>query len=304
MSIDSEGTTADVIDIASPTTTSGIIFDVNADSLTTGKILDLTSNSADTSTRTLVQITNDNTAATGTTALTIQQDSTASALTVTQTNTGNAVTLENTMADVTSQTWLLTLKYTDDGDTDADYIRGLDNTADVQFQIDSDGSLQILYGSAKVCTAGACPSGFANYVSAGDIGAENDIHAAGGYKNSFNFGKENVPASQTAVAIYVASFSETNTEIVMPYAGSVIAISVASNAARTAGTLTVDATVNGTATGLQAVLDVTNTTYHHAHQDPELDLITAGDRLGVKITTSADWLPTTADIVVTVVIEY
>jgi len=225
--------------------------------------------------------------------------------------TQNSV-IENTAADVTSQTWLLTLKYTDDGDTDADFMRALDNVSDVQFQIDSDGKLTtqgdmlVQGGGAEVC-AGACPS-WTGYVdaTAGDIGAEADIHAAGGYKNSFNFGKENVAASQTAVAIYVSSFSETNTEIVMPYAGSVIAISVASNDARTAGTLTVDATINGTATGLQAVLDVTNTTYHYASQAPETagDTIAAGDRLGVKITTSADWLPTTADIVVTVVIEY
>ena len=84
LSIDSEATTADVIDIATPTTTTGIIFDVNADSLTTGYILDLTSNSSDTSTRRLVNILNDNTLATGTTPMVIQQDAAQTALLIRQ----------------------------------------------------------------------------------------------------------------------------------------------------------------------------------------------------------------------------
>ena len=74
--IDSEATTANVIDILSPATTTGIVFDVNADSLTTGKILNLISNSVTTNARVLVDIINDNTLATGAVPLRIQQDST------------------------------------------------------------------------------------------------------------------------------------------------------------------------------------------------------------------------------------
>ncbi|NIT59330.1 MAG: hypothetical protein GWN00_24840 [Aliifodinibius sp.] len=120
------------------------------------------------------------------------------------------------------------------------------------------------------------------------------------YAQPYQFWQQNVAASQSAVAIN-ASIS-TNSEYTMELDGSVIGIAIASNAARTAGTLTVDATVNGTATSLQAILDGSNTTYHYATQLPEADTFSAGDRLGVDITTDGSWTPTTADIVVTVIV--
>jgi hypothetical protein len=129
-----------------------------------------------------------------------------------------------------------------------------------------------------------------------------DISAAGGFKQPFNYAQSNVSVSQTAVTIKVLGSSD-NTEFLAPYAGSVIAISVASTEARSAGTLTVDATVNGTATGLQAILNGSNTTYKSTTQAKDTDTFSAGDRLGVKITTSADWAPTSADIVVTIFVE-
>lgn len=129
-----------------------------------------------------------------------------------------------------------------------------------------------------------------------------DISAAGGFKQPFNFMQSNVAANQTAVAIDVLGLAG-NTEVVMPYAGSVIGISVASNAARSAGTLTVDATVDGVVTGLQAVLDDDPTTYALNTQAKDTDTFTAGQRIGVKITTDGAWAPVTADIVVAVIVE-
>lgn len=117
---------------------------------------------------------------------------------------------------------------------------------------------------------------------------------------AYHFWQQNVLASQSDVAIK-ASIS-TNNEYTMELEGSIIGIAVASNAARSAGTLTVDVTINGSATGLQAVLDGTNTTYHYATQIPETDTFSAGDRLGVDYTTDGSWAPTTADIVVTVTV--
>jgi len=134
------------------------------------------------------------------------------------------------------------------------------------------------------------------------ISASGDLSAVGGFKQGYVFMQINVAASQSAVALDVSGLAG-NTEIVMPYAGSVLAISIASNAARAGGTLTVDVTINGVATGLQAVLDATNTTYHRATQAKDTDTFAAGDRLGVKITTDASWTPTTADIVVAVLVE-
>ena len=88
--IDSEATTADVINIAPTTLTTGNVIDVaDANSLTTGSIMNAVSNSSSNAVRTLVQITNDNTAATETVPLTIQQDAAADLATLNLTAAGN-----------------------------------------------------------------------------------------------------------------------------------------------------------------------------------------------------------------------
>ena len=76
LEIDSEATSADVINIASPLMQTGIVIDVaNADALTTGKIARFESNSSSTGTRNLIEIINDHASATGTTGLKIQHTS-------------------------------------------------------------------------------------------------------------------------------------------------------------------------------------------------------------------------------------
>lgn len=119
------------------------------------------------------------------------------------------------------------------------------------------------------------------------------------------FYRVDAAADLAAVALN-ASGPITNgvTEIEMPWAGSIVGISVVSNDARTAGTLTVDATINGTVTGLQAVLNGDNTTHHSGVQAIDTDAFAAGDRLGVKITTDSGWLPITADVVVIVYVTF
>jgi len=111
--------------------------------------------------------------------------------------------------------------------------------------------------------------------------------------------QDNVAASQSAVALLRPN---SRTEVPMPTGGSVIGIVVFTNDARTAGTLTVDATIDGTVTGLTAVLDGTNTTTKATTQAVDLDTFTAGQRIGVKITTDGSWAPTTADIDVAVLV--
>lgn len=86
-------------------------------------------------------------------------------------------------------------------------------------------------------------------------------------------------------------------------AGSVLGIAVKSNDARTAGTLTVEVTKNGTGVGLTAVLDGTNTTSKATTQSKDTDAFVAGDNIGIDITTDGSWAPTTADIDCTVEIE-
>lgn len=122
-------------------------------------------------------------------------------------------------------------------------------------------------------------------------------------KVSHNFYQDNVAASQSAVALPVAGPAAVN-EIEMPWAGSIVGISVLTNDSRTADTLTVDATINGSVTGLQAILNASNADHHSAVQAIDADAFSAGDRIGCKITTGGSWTPTTADIIVVVYVSF
>lgn len=115
--------------------------------------------------------------------------------------------------------------------------------------------------------------------------------------------QDNVAAGQSGVALNLGG-DANRTELPVARAGSVVGIAVYSNEARTGGTLTVEVTIDGVGTGLTAVLDATNTQTHYNTQAAGLDTFTAGQRIGVKITTDAGWAPTTADITVEVEIAF
>ena len=107
LAIDSDATSQEVIRVSSAAQTTGIIINVpNADSLTTGSIGRFISNSSDTSTRNLIQITNDNTAATGTTLLNLNQDANQHCFTIdhdgTSTNAFRIITALNTTGAIIS----------------------------------------------------------------------------------------------------------------------------------------------------------------------------------------------------------
>jgi hypothetical protein len=68
--------TGSVMTITADAATTGTLIETSADALTTGTIANFASDSSTTGTRTLVKVTNDNTAATGTTPLVVKQDST------------------------------------------------------------------------------------------------------------------------------------------------------------------------------------------------------------------------------------
>ena len=107
----------------------------------------------------------------------------------------------------------------------------------------------------------------------------------------------NAAANQTDAALSVAEVSDG---YVMPCAGEVVGITVRSNAARTAGTLTVDAKISGTAISNTAVLNATVTNNARTLQPRGSDTFAAGAYIGAQVTTSSDWTPVTADIAVTV----
>lgn len=118
------------------------------------------------------------------------------------------------------------------------------------------------------------------------------------------FAQDAIADSQSAVAMNIMETTATTstlpvTEYIIPWDFELVGISVVSSEARTAGTATVDATIDGTVTGLQAILDGTNTTRDTGTQPRGADVGTAGQRIGVKLTT-ASWTPVTADIAVVV----
>lgn len=144
-----------------------------------------------------------------------------------------------------------------------------------------------------VFTTKASIATFADLTAEFTITATNTINNAAGTSTANNqllvvVDRPNAVADITAI-----------TGIPIPWEFEVVGISIESSEARTAGTLTADATIDGTATGLQAVLNATDTTRAVASQGRAKDVGNAGSRVGVKITT-ASWTPVTADIAVTV----
>lgn len=120
----------------------------------------------------------------------------------------------------------------------------------------------------------------------------------------FLFSQDQVADSQSAVAMNILETSATTstlnvTEYQMPWDFEIVAISVVSNTDRTAGALTVDATIDGTASGLQAVLNGSNVRRKSTTQVRGSDVGVAGSRVGVKLTT-ASWTPVAANVAVIV----
>lgn len=121
--------------------------------------------------------------------------------------------------------------------------------------------------------------------------------------------QSDVAVSQSAVALTVsevrdvaATADDQNAvaQVVIPYDFEVIGISVSASAARAAGALTVEATINGTATGLTTALTAGSPQWAYASQIRGSDVGVAGQRIGATITTDGSWSPVTADIVVEV----
>jgi hypothetical protein len=116
-----------------------------------------------------------------------------------------------------------------------------------------------------------------------------------------NFFRDNVAAGLTDDPL---SNGLTTRGYLSDLPGSIVSVIVKSTEARTAGTLTVKVTVNGTDTGLQAVLDAASTTTTHTHVDQGKYIFTDHDMIGATVTTTGPWTPTTADIDVTLGVVY
>jgi hypothetical protein len=121
------------------------------------------------------------------------------------------------------------------------------------------------------------------------------------------FARHTVAASLNASALTVIDTNATSgalnvTGEVMPFAGAIVGVGAALSAAASAGTLTLDVTINGTVTGFQLVI----TTGASGSTIKEYGQVrfNAGDTIGVKITTSGSWNGTTADLLATVYVIF
>jgi hypothetical protein len=164
------------LDISGTAITTGTALDMSGlDALTTGRGLNIVSDSADTGTRALAQITNDNTAATGTTCLSLQNDSTGDALMITSghftmsegvvaiTNTANRKTL-NLTTSATSQTGMVIV---------ADSITSANGLAISMDAVTSGNILQLNANSSTMLSTGAyiaCNDLFGTVFSVGNGG--------------------------------------------------------------------------------------------------------------------------------------
>lgn len=111
------------------------------------------------------------------------------------------------------------------------------------------------------------------------------------------WGQSNVAASQSAVQLsrYGVSWQAP---LILPFAGSVIGLLVGVSTDRTAGSLTIQVYVDGSASGLEAAIDGDNPlTVDETAAAGEYPF-EAGEKVTVRITTSADWAPTSADVLV------
>ncbi|KXH75407.1 MAG: hypothetical protein AM326_03385 [Candidatus Thorarchaeota archaeon SMTZ-45] len=136
----------------------------------------------------------------------------------------------------------------------------------------------------------------------GTLSPTGDMNAPSGTAMELTYWyQDNVAASQTDAVLNMDG-NTSRPEVPTIRSGSVIGIALYTNEARSAGTLTADVTVDGTKTGLTAVLDDATQT-KTTTQAKDTDTFTAGQRIGVKLTTDGTWAPITADITVTVLVE-
>lgn len=116
--------------------------------------------------------------------------------------------------------------------------------------------------------------------------------------------QDNVAASQSAVALKLAAAANTGVEVAMPRAGSITGIGAAFTVAPAGAACVLDVTKNGTAiSGCTISVPAGATLGHQATFVAGLYTFAAGDRIGVKITTTGSWTAITSDLTAQVEIE-
>lgn len=163
------------------------------------------------------------------------------------------------------------------------------------------------------------------------------------YKVAYQFATTDVGAVLDAAELCTDATITNQLYYTMPFKGSIVGISIASNAALTNGSMTADVTINGIVTGVRTAIDgqgaakdvragevTAHTTYNYntilfdddsppdwggGYHDTKrvygkATPLSAGDRIGVKLSTTGDLettastilAPTTNEVNVTVMI--
>lgn len=140
-----------------------------------------------------------------------------------------------------------------------------------------------------------------------DFGSQNvtttgDLSAAGGFKIMVGPFQENNVAANVTKEWDVASEGSNVTRLRMPWAGSIMGISVNCSASVTAQSLTMNPTVNGTAKSLGAVVS-SGSASASGTQAKDTETFAAGDAIGCQATTPSGYTPTTAECVCAVFVE-
>lgn len=106
------------------------------------------------------------------------------------------------------------------------------------------------------------------------------------------WGQTSISQSQSAVTLARFGSSHPNA-LVMPYAGVVTSLMVATTAPRTNGSLTITVYVAGVATDLAATIDDVTTQYTEERGEVSFE---AGEAVTLRITTTGNWSPTSTDV--------
>lgn len=140
----------------------------------------------------------------------------------------------------------------------------------------------------------------------GDVVVQKDIEAVGGYKAPIaHWAEDNIAASQSNNVMDLWAVGSNRQLALVAYAGSIVAIvtRVLAGGPITAGTLTIEVTVNGSVVFTQTITSGSGDSIVTT-QAKDVDPVAAGDRIGVQFDTDAGFLPSgTVDVSVAVYVE-
>lgn len=157
------------------------------------------------------------------------------------------------------------------------------------------------FGSQAVTTSGSIST-----TGSGTITAAGDLAAAGGFKMMIGPFQENNVAAGATRQWALGTEDNAVEDVAVPWAGSVMGVSVtcapALGAGAGANALTVEPLIDGSATGLTAAVSASASSAT-ATQAKDTDTFAAGATIGCRAVTTASFTPTSLECVCLVFVE-